>query len=160
MNFASEATNIILTVTYFYADYNYFHQIKVTIKGSAIMSKLIGKTYANIHIAHLELKMFEYFVHLCPLDMVEVFSWNYSKFLGVVNYKQEQQFDIKAFWDFGNSFVANIHIIFEHLYENVNVLMLTGKLKKGYKYTKNLQLLLLNFNSSHPRYTKMNLASL
>ena len=99
------------------------------------MSKLIGKTYANIHIAHLELKKSEDFVHLGPFDMVQVFSWNYSKFLDVVNYKQEQQFDIKVFWDFGNSFMANIHIIFEKLYENVNVLMLIGKLKKGHKYT-------------------------
>ena len=92
INFAAEAMNIILTVTYLYTDHNYFHQIEGTSKGTTNMPKLRGKTCANIHIAHLEFKMLEQFVHLYPFNIVEVFSENYSRFLEVVNYKQEQQF--------------------------------------------------------------------
>ena len=47
--------------------------------------------------------------------------------------------DIMEF--FNLFFDSNVHNVVENLFENVNVLMLMVKLKKGYKYIKNLQTL-------------------
>lgn len=74
-----------MTVTYFYADHNYFHQIKGTAMGATGVVH-----FANILIAHQEIKMFEHFVHLYHFDIAEVFRCfqrflEISSFLDVVN---------------------------------------------------------------------------
>ena len=67
--------NITLTVTYFYTDHNYFQQIKGTAKGATCV------------VAQANIYMIQYL-------------YNYSTVLDVINYKREQQFDIKTLQGF------------------------------------------------------------
>ena len=58
--------NIILTFNYFYIDYKHYHQIKGTAMGTTC-----AVVYANLHVAHQEVKMFEKLPEIYPFDIVE-----------------------------------------------------------------------------------------
>lgn len=157
-NFVLEALNIILKYNYFFINDTFYHQIKGTAMGTTA-----AVVYANLHVAYIEVSLFNQLPNLYPLDFVQFFLQNYFRFLDDINYKWQTQYDIKPLHNLLNSIDPNIQFIFEDISNTVNFLDVQCTIEQNqinfdiyHKPTNSFSY--LHYKSCHPRHTKDNIA--
>ena len=156
--FICEALQIILENNFFQFNDDYIQQIK----GFAMGTKAAVQC-ANLSVAYLEIKMFEFLPTIFPKDFVDFIVRNYFRLLDDIIYAWLSNFDIQQFYSVFNALDENLKFIFSNLSKEANFLDIHFSIENNelvmdcyHKPTDSYNY--LNYKSCHPTHTKDNIA--
>ena len=158
LDFIMQGLDIILDHNYFLFADEYYQQIH----GFAMWT-MAAVNCANLGLGYLEIKAFAELPKLYPIDFVNYFIENYSRFLDDVDYSWLEDFNPEPFQSLFNSLDPNIWYIFSNLSKETDFLDVHKKVL-GYEveldvYRKPTDSFnYLHYSSCHPRPTRDNIA--